>query len=198
MNKLKVLKERFLLRLTIIIAAMLIIAPLVNAAPTVSIYGYTDKTEYQPGSTGTLSFWVYNEGPDDIVLKNITIEYPWYGPLWGGNKTIAAIDVALSSGKNWSSTDSFTIPTDGRATSGYIDITVVYTFGTSTITRTQSIYLSVISSSAYTLFNDMDKIVTLFTVLVVLIIVCTIIIAATVFLSARRPQVTWAKEPKAE
>jgi len=44
----------------------------------------------------------------------------------------------------------------------------------------------------------MDKLVTLFTVLVVLVIVCTIIIAATIFLSARKPQVTWKPEEKPE
>jgi hypothetical protein len=44
----------------------------------------------------------------------------------------------------------------------------------------------------------MDKLVTLFTVQVVLLIVCTIIIAATIFLSARKPQVTWKAEEKAQ
>ena len=40
----------------------------------------------------------------------------------------------------------------------------------------------------------MDQIVTIFTIQVVLLIICTIIIAATIFLSARRPQITWRRE----
>jgi len=40
--------------------------------------------------------------------------------------------------------------------------------------------------------------VTLFTIQAVLLIVCTVIIAATIFLSARRPQVTWKAEEKGE
>jgi hypothetical protein len=42
--------------------------------------------------------------------------------------------------------------------------------------------------------EDMDKIITLFTIQAVLLIICTIIIAATIFLSVRRPRVTWKKE----
>jgi hypothetical protein len=42
----------------------------------------------------------------------------------------------------------------------------------------------------------MDQIITLFTIQVVLLIVCTIIVAATIFLSARRPQIMWKSEEK--
>jgi hypothetical protein len=42
----------------------------------------------------------------------------------------------------------------------------------------------------------MDQIITLFTIQVVLLIVCTIIIAATIFLSTRRPQIMWKTEEK--
>jgi len=44
----------------------------------------------------------------------------------------------------------------------------------------------------------MEQIITLFTIQVVLLIVCTIIIAATIFLSARRPRITWKAEEKVE
>jgi hypothetical protein len=42
--------------------------------------------------------------------------------------------------------------------------------------------------------RHIEQIVTLFTIQEVLIIVCTIIIAATVFLSSRRPKPVWKAE----
>ncbi|MDH5483274.1 MAG: hypothetical protein OEY22_10440 [Candidatus Bathyarchaeota archaeon] len=196
------MKGKFLLLLVIIVAAALTSAPLVQAFPDVNVFAYTDKTEYKPGGTVTLHLWVHNAGPEDIILKNVTIEYPWYSPMWDGNNTIIVPEAnsAVLAGKNWTGTDTFTIPTDGRAHSGEIRIRAWYAYGGGTYPKgpDDSIYLSVISSTQYTLSENMDKIVNLFTILVVLIIICTIIIAATMFLSGRKPQVTWAREQKTE
>jgi uncharacterized membrane protein len=195
-NKLKVLKKRFLLPLTVIMAALLTTISLVNAAASIEIYGYNDKTQYMSGGEGTFKFWIYNDGTEDIILKNITIEYPWHSLyVWEGNETIIDINTAILVGGNWSTTKTFTVPSDGRAVSGNIRVTVV----TDKLTpQTKNFWLNVVGAPSYGSLQDMDKIVTLFTVQVVLVIVCTIIIAATVFLSTRKPQVTWAKEPKAE
>jgi len=59
-------------------------------APSLKVYGYTDQTCYKPGDTRTLKFYVYNNGNEDLILKNVTIIYPWYNSmgLWGGNETI--------------------------------------------------------------------------------------------------------------
>jgi len=189
-------KRKFLLLTTAIALIAIASASIVGAAPTVNIYGYTDKSQYKPGEIGTLKFWIYNWGPEDITPKNITIEYPWYSPIWGGNKTITISGISLAKDQNWSATETFTIPTDGRATGGWITLRFVYTFGASTPTRTEYVYLNVASAPTYSSLQDMDKIVTLLTVLTVLTIVCAIIIAATIFLAARRPAVTWKAEEK--
>ncbi|NWG11699.1 hypothetical protein HXY33_08170 [Candidatus Bathyarchaeota archaeon] len=180
------------------IMVLLACASLAQAAPTVEVDGYTDKPYYKPGETVTLKFWVYNLGPEDIVLKNVTIEYPWYSVLWGGNKTIKNINAALTKDQNWTYTDTFTIPTDGRATGGYVTITYTYTYGSSTPNPSDYIALNVASVPWYGSFENMDKIVTLFTVLVVLVIVGAVIVAATIFLAMRRPQVSWKAEQKTE
>lgn len=192
------MKEKFLLISVAIILVAIASAPLAQAAPLVEVYGYTDKSYYKPGETVTLKFWVCNWGPEDIVLKNVTIEYPWYSPLWGGNKTIKNINAALTKDQNWTNTDTFTIPTDGRAVGGDVIITYTYTYGSSTPSPSEDIQLNVASVPWYGSFENMDKMVTLFTVLVVLVIVGAVIIAATIFLAMRRPQVTWKAEQKAE
>jgi uncharacterized membrane protein len=170
----------------------------VKAAASVDIYGYVDKTQYKPGETVTMNFYVYNGGPDEIVLKNVTIRYPWYSPIWGGEETIKNIDAVLSKEKNWNDTQTFTIPDDGRATGFYIYLEGTYTIGTSVYTRSGDIPINVATAPSYGSVQDMDKLVTLFTVMAVLLIVCTVIIAATIFLSTRKPQVTWKAEEKTQ
>jgi hypothetical protein len=191
------MKRKFLLILMAIALSALTFTTSVKAAANVSIYGYVDKTQYMPGDTGTLKFYVYNDGPDEIVLKNVSILYPWYSRIWGGNETIKNINAVLPKGKDWNTTTTFTIPNDGRASGGSIYLEYVYTIGTQN-TRSGYISINVASAPAYGSLQDMDKLVTLFTVQVVLVIVCTIIIAATIFLSARKPQVTWKAEEKAQ
>jgi hypothetical protein len=195
------LKKKILLISIAIILAAITSAPLAQALPTVRIYGYTDKSYYKPGETVAFKFWIYNEGPEGIFLKNITIEYPWYSKLWGGNQTIKyQTTVGLEKGQNKSETATFTIPTDGRAYSGYIDVTVWYEVSgqVHSAEPDPAIYLSVASVPWFMSYENMDKIVTLFTVLVVLVIVAAVIIAATIFLAMRRPQVSWKAEQKAE
>jgi hypothetical protein len=192
------LKGKLLLVSVAAIMALIACAPLAQAIPSVVVNGYTDKPYYKPGETVTLKFWVYNEGPEDIVLKNITIEYPWHSVLWGGNKTIKNINAALTKSQNWTYSDTITIPTDGRAGSGYVRITYTYTYGSSTPNPSTNIYLSIASVPEYFLFENMDRLVTLITVLVVLVIVGAIIIAAAIFLTMRRPEVTWKAEQKTE
>jgi len=192
------MKEKILLSSIITTLVMLLFVPTVKAAAFVELYGYTDKTQYMPGETVTLKFYIYNNGPDEIVLKNVTIYYPWYSPIWGGNETIKNIDAVLSKGKNWNVTKTFTIPNDGRAAGTNIDFTFTYTIGTSVYTHLGDVNIRIVTAPSYESLQDMDKLITLFTVQVVLIIVCTVILAATVFLSAHRPQVMWRKEEKAE
>jgi hypothetical protein len=154
----------------------------------VKVYGYTDKPQYSAGETVTLKLWVYNHGPDEIVLKNVSIYYPWYAPVWGGNYSVTGIDAVLSAGKNWSLTKTFAVPTDGRAVNGDIEVEVSYNIGTTTYKVKEGIPLEVITPGLRSL-EGMDKLLTLVTLQSVLVIVCTIILAATIFLSVRRPKV---------
>jgi hypothetical protein len=193
-----ILKRKFILIVMAIALSALTFTMPVKAVAHVEIYGYVDKTQYMPGETVTLKFYIYNDGPDEIVLKNVSIYYPWYSPIWGGNETIKNIDAVLSKGKNWNNTQTSTIPNDGRATGSKIHLECTYAIGTSMYTRSDDIPINLASTPTYESLKDMDKLVTLFTVQVVLLIVCTIIIAATIFLSARKPQVTWKAEEKAQ
>jgi len=170
----------------------------VKAAASIEIYGYVDKTQYMPGDKGTLKIWIVNDGTEDIILKSVTIEYPWNKfYIWEGNETIKEFtNPAILKGGNWSDSRTFTVPTDGRAIGGDIRVHVVTS--PSTPANTNWIPITVASAPAYESIQDMDKLVTLFTVQAVLLIVCTIIIAATIFLSARKPQVTWKAEEKAQ
>jgi ABC-type anion transport system duplicated permease subunit len=189
------LKEKLLLVSVVMILIALAAAPLASAAP--AIYGYMDKTQYKPGETVKMSFWIHNPSAETIELKNITIRYPWYSPFWDSNQTIKyETTTTLVQGQNRSEVITFPIPNDGRAEAGDVMITITYKDGTGNIRSTlSSVYLSVIS---YGPLENMDKIVTLLTVLVVLVIVGAVIIAATIFLAVHKPQVTWKAEQKTE
>lgn len=164
----------------------------VKAAASIEIYGYVDKPQYKPGEQGTLRIWIYNDGTEDVTIKSITVEYPWHDDyIWEGNETIKDIQYpTIDPSENRTFTLTFTVPTDGRAiASGIPNIKVQAV--TDKTTETRNIPISIASTPAPTSIQDMDKLTTLFTILTVLIIVCTIIIASTIFLSTRRPQVTW-------
>jgi uncharacterized membrane protein len=173
----------------------LILTASVNAAPSTAIYGYVDQTQYMPGDQGTLKIWIFNDGDADLILKSVTIEYPWHAAyIWEGNETIKNINTAILQGGNWSTSRTFTVPTDGRAEGGLIRVHVV----TDKVEDTNWIGINVAAAPAYGSLQNMDELITLFTIQVVLLIVCTIIIAAAIFLSTRKPQVTWKAEEKTQ
>jgi len=193
-RKVTVVKRKVLLILAVIGLLTLTFAIPVKAATKIDIFGYVGEIQYMPGDEGTLKLWVYNNGDEDVILKTVTIEYPWHNYyIWEGNETIRDINALILKGGNWSTTKSFTVPKDGRVTGGNIQVEVV----TDKVSRTEWVYLDVANPSEYFSLQSMERIVTLLTIMAVLIIVCTIIIAATIFLSTRRPQVTWKKEEKA-
>jgi hypothetical protein len=179
--------------------AILAFAPVANAAVSISVYGYTDKTNYMPGDTVTVTVSIYEAGTDTIILKNVTIVFPWYSIIWGGNKTIDAKNAPIAQGESWNFTTTFTIPTDGRALSDSITISY-YAVSGSTVYQNSvspsSLYLHINSVPYYFSFENMNNLVTIITVEAVLIIVSALIIAAAIFLSARRPKTTWTAEQK--
>ena len=176
--------------------SMLLLAPLVNAQPeTVTVW--TDKHEYSPGQTGKLYVAYNNVRKDPVTIRNITVVFSqwcaYVNDAWVGNltykpseneKTIAEYTTRVFE-------ISFTVPSDGRARWTDAEIKVYTNLGYDQPSSDPTI--SVFETPVY-----MEQIITLFTIQVVLLIVCTIIIAATIFLSARRPQVTWRPQEKTE
>jgi hypothetical protein len=193
------LKGKILLASMIAMLTILAFSPAANAAVNISISGYLDKPNYMPGDTVTVTFSVYEGGSDTINLANVTIVYPWYNIMWGGNQTIDANNAAIAQGKSWNSTATFTIPTDSRAISGYVTI-YYYAVSGSTVYKSSAsastLYLHVSSVPYYSSIQNMDQLITLFTVQAVLIIVSALIIAAAIFLSTRSPKVAWKAEEK--
>lgn len=201
-------KKKYLLTMLATATLLAILSPtLTYAQPpaTVNIYTWTDKTSYDPGEKGTLKIVIRNDRTDqDLILYNITITYPWFaytGEKWEGNDTITINEAIQKNGGIKTYTRDFTVPSDGRAITPYyasaqISIMVNVDEAPYQYTKNPSIYIK--STPLYMSLEDGDKLVTLFTIQVVLLIVCTIIIAATIFLSPRRPQVTWKAEEKEE
>jgi len=171
--------------------SMLLLAGLVNAQPETAVW--TDKSEYAPGATGTLHIVFYNGEDSAVTIEKITIIFDewraYRNDKWEGNQTLEIKQAVVSEGVYEKET-AFTVPTDGRARSTNVLITIK-------TTELGNVYeyhfISVTETPKY-----MKQVVTLFTIQVVLLIVCTIIIAATIFLSARRPQVTWKPTEKTE
>jgi hypothetical protein len=175
-------------------AMMLAITPLAcsqPAPPTLSVW--TNKTEYAPGETGILYIRYYNGYSSAVTIKKVYIVFTeWRTYIkgkWEGNLTLEA-NQAVASHDVFQNETRFTVPSDGRAVSTYVQITIE-TGEHGTIGPYSDFSISVPSTP-----RSMDQVVTLFTILLVLVIVSTVIIAAAIFLSARRPQVMWSKEEK--
>jgi hypothetical protein len=157
---------------------------------------WTSKEKFAPGEKGTLNVAFYNDDSNAVAIKNVTIVYSswqaYVGGQWVGNQTIIlSPDVPISGFSSKLLNDvteiSFTVPTDGRATSTSVQVTI----GTDNGYRQGSGFINVPQTPSY-----MDQIIMLFTIQVILIILGALIIAVTIFLSSRRPQVTWKAEQK--
>jgi hypothetical protein len=185
--------------LSLIILSMLLCITITKAQISPEpdeVTAWTNKPEYAPGEKGTLYVAFYNSRNEAVAVKNVTVTYnawkAYIGGTWVGNETYT-MDVPLSGKATKLLNDvveiTFTMPTDGRAR----DTTVNVRVGTDKGFENGGTTIHLIETSRY-----MEQIVTLFTIQAVLLIVCTVIIAATIFLSARRPQVMWKAEEKGE
>lgn len=174
-----------------VILSMSLLVAVASAQPeTMSVW--TDKSEYAPGETGTLYIVFYNNRGQTVTIDEITITFEswraYKSDQWEGNYTISVED-AFMADDVLEEEVSFTVPTDGRAISTNAKVEV--DADVNIADKNCMIYVS------YTP-KHMEQIITLFTILVVLLIVCTIIIAATIFLSARKPQAILRKEERPE
>jgi hypothetical protein len=178
--------------------AFALIAPLVKAqGPTSILTAWTDQPQYSPGQAGTLYITYNNDRKDPVEIHNITIVFVgWWAYTssgWVGNLTYVPTDAEKTITGHTVHTFqiSFTVPSDGRAVSTVADVTVNTNLASADYLVGPSIVVT--TTPAY-----MTQIITLFTVQVVLLIICTIIIAAAIFLSGRRPPATWKTEEKLE
>jgi hypothetical protein len=181
-------KKIFALSLLTLSIALLV--PLAAAQPDLLIKAWTDKPDYMPGEKVAVYIALNNTGTSALTVENITVTYEswraYVNDEWVGDQTID-VDKAIKVGETLRIETSYLVPTDGRAKSTYVSVTISTDQRSSTYTDVT--YIEVSWTPRF-----MEQIVTLFTVQVVLLIVCTIIIAATIFLSARRPQTIWRKE----
>jgi hypothetical protein len=192
------LKGKILLASVIATLIFLAVSPAANAAVSITPYGYTDKTSYNPGDTVTLKLFIYEGGTDTFNLINVTVVYPWYNVIWGGNQTIDAANAPIAQGENWPTTVTFTIPTDGRARTGTIGIDYYYRVG-STVTHIGPIGLLTLyinSVPIYASLQDLDQLTMLLTIHTVLLIVGFLIVTGAIFLSTRRPKTAWKAEER--
>ena len=185
--------KKILVMLTVTALITLVSVSSTWAYASFKIYGYSDKPQYRPGEKGTLKIWVYNDGTEDLILKNMTLYYPWHNIMWGGNETLVPSAVTVIAPKgNYSTTAQFTVPNDGRATGGFVRIYVI----TGERTDDEYLTLNVANPPVSTAFENMDNLITLFSALVIITLGGIIGIVFTIYLTARRPKMVWAEEPK--
>jgi len=187
-----------ILILSLICISTLLFAPLTQAQVFSRIVAWTDKSEYFAGQTGRLYITYENNRSNPVIISKITVTFEeWQAYInskWTGNLTYEPKENEGTVTEHTARTFeiSFTVPSDGRAKTTDLHITV-YTNEPVPDWKDISDGIRVVETPVY-----IEQIITLFTIQVVLMIVCTIIIAATIFLSARGPQVTSRKEEKAE
>ncbi len=188
-----------ILALSLLCISAILFAPLAQAGgPSEIVTAWTDKHEYSPGQTGKLYIAYNNIKEDPVTIRNITVVFSeWWAYVndaWVGNLTYKPSEDEKTIAEHTTRVFeiSFTVPSDGRARWTEAEIEV-YTNLPYSDEPSRNPQISVFETPVY-----MDQIITLFTIQVVLLIVCTIIIAATIFLSARRPQVTWKPQEKTE
>ena len=201
MSELGDIMNRKILTLNLTCLLMLLFVALAQAqGPSEIITAWTDKPYYLAGQSGKLYITYNNIRDSPVTIRNITIIFEeWWAydktkNTWIGNLTYEPTEneKTLTEHTIRVFEVSFTVPTDGRATTTKVDIKV-YTNLPTPDRPSEKPTINVVETPVY-----MDQIITLFTIQVVLLIVCTVIIAATIFLSARRPQVTWKAEEKGE
>ena len=178
---------------------MLIAVPLAIAAQQlprkIIVQVWTDKQFYKPGEEGKLFIVVVNnEIEEGIFIENLTVVYPWWPSYinneWVGSDTIVPTDAAErgleyfpDSGDIYQTECSFKVPSDGRAKSGEIEVTV--TFAGDYPSESGETYLEVFAGSPANI-EGLDKIVTLLAAQIILTVLSALAIAAAVYLSVRK------------
>lgn len=162
---------------------------------------WTDRPEYAPGETGTLHIVFYNGENSAVTIEKIFIIFnnwrAYRNGQWEGNQTLEVNEAVVSKGAYVTET-TFVVPTDGRAGYTSVDIIIRTTERGDISIPSPLTFIRKPSITVTETPKHMEQIVTLFTIQVILTIICTIIIAATIFLSSRRPQIMRRKEETEE
>ncbi|MFW6117689.1 MAG: hypothetical protein ACOC6G_03800 [Thermoproteota archaeon] len=173
-----------LVTIALTVMAVATVANAQVAVPTVNIR--TDKPRYLLGERGTLHITLYNDRETPVSIHNITLVYnQWQGYIhnkWVGNETVDLDLTVKEKGTKFLTSLDFTVPDDGRAAE---NCQVNVKIGTSMGFEYGSTTIHIAKTPHY-----MQQIINLLTILVVLLIVCTIILAATIFLSRPRTEKT--------
>lgn len=205
------MKEKIVTIMLMIVGASVLLSA-VSAQPpqppsNVEVVAYTKDTQYRPGEEGTLYIAVLNYKDDPVEIKNITIYYPWYSYVkdvgWTGNDTVIPLSdekTLSSNGGKFEKEVVFKVPNDGRILSAFPFPTtsVIVYDNDGNFLEGASIDINIAVPTSHGTIQDIDKMTTLFTIQVILLIVCTIIVAATIFLSARKPPVLLGREERPE
>jgi len=202
MNKLgDKVNKKWILTLSLICISIILFVPLTHAGgPSDILTVWTDKPAYSVGQVGKLYITYNNIGGNPVTIRYITVIFEeWWAydkakSQWIGNITYTPSDAEKTITEHTVRVYEigFTVPSDGRAVKTAVEIKVYTNLPIPDELKPKP-EISVVETPVY-----MEQIATLFTIQVVLIIVCTIIIAATIFLSVRRPQVTWRTEEKVQ
>ncbi len=89
---------------------------------TVLSGSYTTQAHYNPGESGQLIVWIYNQNATfSITISKIEVQFPWfatYGNSYQGNVSVVLPNGPLTPKTNWNTTVPFTVPNDGRIYAG--------------------------------------------------------------------------------
>lgn len=171
----------------------------------ITITAWTDKAQYAPGERGKLKISILNSLDKPVDINEIYIEYPWFtynaqgDGAWEGNETITGepLKTISSKGGHYYTEVEFTVPSDGRIAglsstewnTIRIDVETsegkAYDFPAGILAMGTTLNMAVV---------DID---TWMTIMTAAIVICTIILAAVIFLSTRTPRIS-AVAPRAK
>ena len=165
----------------------------VTYARELRIEAWTDKTQYAPGEKGKLKISIHNSLDRPVDINKINITYPWltYNAQtseWEGNETISGepLETISSNGGDYYTEVGFEVPNDGRVTD--IPTLTHVRVHVETSEGEDDFYadISVMSTTLNMAVEGWDQ---WMTIGIAAIVICTIILAAVVFLSTRRPTI---------
>lgn len=168
-----------------------------QVVPGVTVYAWTDKSQYKPGETGTLKITILNERDEPVEVKSVSIEYPWFvynGKTgeWEGNATVTeGLPKWVNPGDVYYTEVKFTIPTDGRVAAAVTTDIKVET-GDGLASKGVPLWVSTTSVPM-----SIEGFNTWMTSLTVALVVCTIILAIVVLNATRRTRAPRALVPRA-